>query len=253
MRDSGLRREVQAIAFLLLAVFLAGALMLRGWTELHHVATASGSFGWVGSHVAWALITVFGWTGAALLPIALGVHALRVFGRLSGGKDRSWLIFLLGMVLVLPFGVALAMGATRESNVFSGIIGGLIAFYTTMLTGPVGAWLIFVLALSVLAAATLSWNPIRMLVGREIVPVANPELAAALDDTYKPPRVRKQKLLAQQLEPDPDEMPQIDESLSAPFELKKDKTRHRRGREERVTAAIEATDVSHERFDDADL
>ncbi len=61
----------------------------------------------------------------SLLPIALAVHALRVFGRSSGGRDRSWLIFLLGMVIVLPFGVALAMGATRDDNVVSGVIGGI--------------------------------------------------------------------------------------------------------------------------------
>jgi S-DNA-T family DNA segregation ATPase FtsK/SpoIIIE len=180
---------------------------------------------------------------------------------MSGGRDRSWLIFLLGMVVVLPFGVALAMGATRESNVFSGVIGGLLAFYTSQLTGPVGAWLLFLLALSVLAAATLSWNPIRMLVGREVKPVvAGAEQAAALDDTYNPPRVRKQKLLAQQLEPEPEEMPVIEEALSAPFELRKDNSRRRRGKEraaasaeDRVAAAIEASDVAHERFDDEDL
>lgn len=260
MTDTALKREVQAIALLLLAVFLAGALMLHGWSEMRGIPAAVGSFGSVGALAAKALITVFGWTGSSLLPIALGVHALRVFGRMSGGRDRSWLIFLLGMVIVLPFGVALAMGATRESNVFSGILGGLLAFYTAMLAGPVGAWLIFVLALSVLAAATLSWNPIRMLVGRDVKPVVVPEQAAALDDTYLPPRARKQKLLAQQLEPEPEEMPVIDDSLSAPFELRKDRSRRKRGREydaaaadDRVVAAIEATDVSHERFDDEDL
>ena len=260
MTDAALKREVQAIALLLLAVFLAGALMLHGWSEMRGVPVAAGGFGSVGALAARALITVFGWTGSSLLPIALAVHALRVFGRLSGGRDRSWLIFLLGMVLVLPFGVALAMGATRESNVFSGIVGGLVAFYTTMLTGQIGAWLIFVLALSVLAAATLSWNPIRMLVGRDPKPVATIEQAAALDDTYLPPRARKKKLLAQELEPDPEEMPVIDESLAAPFELRKDNSRRRRGKErdaasaeERVAAAIEASEGTHERFDDEDL
>jgi DNA segregation ATPase FtsK/SpoIIIE, S-DNA-T family len=259
--DAALKREVQAIALLLLAVFLAGALMLHGWSEMRGVPAAAGSFGSVGAIAARALIVVFGWVGSSLLPIALAVHALRVFGRMSGGRDRSWLIFLLGMVIVLPFGVALAMGATRDDNVFSGVIGGLLAFYTTQLTGPVGAWLLFLLALSVLAAATLSWNPIRMLVGREVRPVvAGVEQAAALDDTYNPPRVRKQKLLAQQLEPEPEEMPVIDEGLSAPFELRKDRSRRRRGRErdatsaeDRVAAEIEATDVAHERFDDEDL
>jgi S-DNA-T family DNA segregation ATPase FtsK/SpoIIIE len=259
--DAALKREVQAIALLLLAVFLAGALMLHGWSEMRGVPAAAGSFGSVGAIAARSLIVVFGWVGSSLLPVALAVHALRVFGRMSGGRDRSWLIFLLGMVIVLPFGVALAMGATRDDNVFSGVIGGLLAFYTTQLTGPVGAWLLFLLALSVLAAATLSWNPIRMLVGREIKPVlAGAQQAAALDDTYNPPRVRKQKLLAQQLEPEPEEMPVIDEGLSAPFELRKDRSRRRRGKErdassaeDRVAAEIEASDVAHERFDDEDL
>jgi len=259
--DAALKREVQAIALLLLAVFLAGALMLHGWSEMRGVPAAAGSFGSVGAIAARSLIVVFGWVGSSLLPVALAVHALRVFGRMSGGRDRSWLIFLLGMVIVLPFGVALAMGATRDDNVFSGVIGGILAFYTTQLTGPVGAWLLFMLALSVLAAATLSWNPIRMLVGREIKPViASTEQAAALDDTYNPPRVRKQKLLAQQLEPEPEEMPVIDEALSAPFELRKDRSRRRRGKdrdaasaEDRVAAEIEASDVTHERFDDEDL
>ncbi len=261
MSDATLRREVQAIALLLLAVFLAGALLLHGWSEMHGVPAAAHSFGSIGAAAASALIAVFGWTGSSLLPIALGVHALRVFGRLSGGRDRSWLIFLLGLVLVLPFGVALSMGATRESNVLAGIVGGLLAFYTTALTGPVGAWLLFLLALSVLAAATLSWNPIRMLVGRDAKPaVPAVEQAAALDDTYMPPRARKKKLLAQELEPDPEEMPTIDDALAAPFELRKDATRRRRGRErsdispeERVAAEIEASDISQQRFDDADL
>ncbi len=261
MADAALKREVQAIALLLLAVFLAGALMLHGWSEMRGVPAAAGSFGSVGAIAARSLIVVFGWVGSSLLPVALAVHALRVFGRMSGGRDRSWLIFLLGMVIVLPFGVALAMGATRDDNVFSGVIGGILAFYTTQLTGPIGAWLLFMLALSVLAAATLSWNPIRMLVGRETKPVvASTEQAAALDDTYNPPRVRKQKLLAQQLEPEPEEMPVIDEALSAPFELRKDRSRRRRGKdrdaasaEDRVAAEIEASDVTHERFDDEDL
>ncbi|MEO6777990.1 MAG: DNA translocase FtsK 4TM domain-containing protein [Gemmatimonadaceae bacterium] len=263
MTDTALRREVQAIALLLLAVFLAGALMLHGWSELQGVPAAAGSFGSVGALAARALITVFGWTGSSLLPIALAVHALRVFGRMSGGRDRSWLIFLLGMVVLLPFGVALAMGASRESNVFSGVIGGLLAFYFTMLGGPVGAWLVFLLALSVLAAATLSWNPIRMLVGRDAppAPVATAEQAAAIDDTYLPPRARKKQLLAQALEPEPDEMPGMDDALHAPFELRKDRSRHRRGRErdaaaaeERVVAEIEAShDTERGQFDDADL
>ncbi len=258
MTSNAVRREVEAIALLLLAIFLAGALALHGWGAIRGIAPWGG-FGALGASVAGALITVFGWLGAALLPIALGVHALRLFGRLSGGRDRSWLTFLLGMVIVLPFAAAVAMGATRDSNAWCGVVGGLIAFYSVKVAGMVGAWLLVVLALSTLMAATLSWNPIRMLVGRDAAPEPTP--SAALDDEdYAPPRSRRDKLLAQELEPPPEEMPVIDDMISAPFEARKDRSRRKRGKDmsahstdERVAAEIDATDVRGSQFDDSDL
>jgi len=250
-----LKREVTAIALLLGAVFLAGALLLHGWAEAHGSVAPGGGFGTLGSFVASTLILIFGWVGASLLPLALGVHSLRLFGRLTGRGDRSWLVCLLGLAIILPFGVALATGATRESNAAAGVVGGFFAFYGVQVAGTVGAWLIFVLALSVLTAATLSWNPIRMLVGRS----AERSVAAPLEDeAYAPPRAAT---LAERLEPAPEEMPTIDEPLTAPFELKKDLKRRRRGKDRdtpekgdaRVAAAIEATEHVADTFDDADL
>jgi len=254
-----LKREITAIALLLAAVFLAGALLLHGWAEAHHGAAPAGGFGTVGTFIASTLILVFGWVGAALLPLALGVHALRLFGRLTGRGDRSWLVCLLGLAVVLPFGVALALGATREHTAAAGVIGGMLAFYGVELVGVVGAWLIFALALSVLTAATLSWNPIRMLVGRaHEAPVAAP----LEDEPYAPPRASAREVtLAEQLEPPPEEMPTIDEPITAPFELKKDLKRRRRGKdreapapqEKRIADEIDATEHVGEQFDDADL
>lgn len=219
-----------------------------------------GGFGAVGTGIATALVLVFGAAGAAFLPFALGVHSLRLFGRLGGRSDRSWLVFLLGLSVVLPFGIALVAGATRDENVWAGAIGGFVAFYSVHLGGMVGGWLLFVLALSVLTAATLSWNPIRMLVGRTESP-GRPVQPVALDgDAYAPPRSKRKQLLAQKLEPAPEEMPAIDEGISAPFEVRKDRTRRRRGKDQdanetdtRVAAEIESTEHAGDRFDDADL
>jgi S-DNA-T family DNA segregation ATPase FtsK/SpoIIIE len=263
---AALQREVTAIALLLFAVFLAGALLLHGWSAVSGATVSAAGFGAVGAFTAGIMITVLGWIGAALLPLALVAHSLRMFGRLSGRGDRSWLIFLLGMSVVLPFGIALAMGASRDSNPWAGVVGGFVAFYASELAGSVGAWLLFLLALSALMAATLQWNPVRMLVGRTPAPATPDAMPAASDDDYAPPRTRKGKLLAQALEPTPEEMPAIeeapalDEPLSAPFELKKDRTRRRRGRESEPTSAdarvaeeIKATAQVAEHFDDADL
>lgn len=260
MTREALKREVQAIALLLGAVFLAGALALHAMSEMRGGTAPMGSFGSLGAFVARGLIVVFGWVGASLLPIALGVHSLRLFGRLSGRGDRSWLVFLLGLVVLLPFAVALAMGATRDDTAAAGVIGGALGFYAVQVAGVVGAWLLFVLALSVLTAATLSWNPIRMLVGRAPAPM--PAVAGGApfeDDPYVPPRAAREVTLAEQLEPAPEEMPTIDEPMPAPFELKKDPRRRRRGKDEpkpedaRVAAEIEATEHVAESFDDADL
>ncbi|MGI8507993.1 MAG: DNA translocase FtsK [Gemmatimonadaceae bacterium] len=256
---------MQAIALLLLAVFVAGALVLHAMSAVRGTAAPMGGFGALGTGIASVLVVVFGAAGAVFLPLALGVHSLRLFGRLGGRIDRSWLVFLLGLTVVIPFGIALARGATRDENVWAGQIGGITAFYAVHFGGAVGGWLLFVLALSVLTAATLSWNPIRMLVGRRHVPERVLQPAALDEDDYAPPRSKRKqlvapKLLAQKLEPAPEEMPTIEEGISAPFETRKDRTRRRRGKDRdtseadtRVAEEIESTEHAGDRFDDADL
>ncbi|MGI9090762.1 MAG: DNA translocase FtsK, partial [Gemmatimonadaceae bacterium] len=272
--NATLKREVQAIALLLTAVFIAAAIVLHAVGAVRGAAVPVGGLGSVGSFVVWMLSKLFGWIGASLLPIALAVHSLRLFGHFAGGRDRSWLLFLLGLVIVVPFGFGIATGGTPdELSPLAGIVGGFPAFYAVKFGGMLGAWLVFVLALSVLTAVTLSWNPIRMLVGRSQRGAATPQAAshaasqAALqqdEGVYSPPRSKHKKLLALELEPAPEEMPTMDgamgEGISAPFEVRKDNTRRRRGKERvasdtdtRVAAEIESTERAGERFDDADL
>nr|MDQ3082632.1 hypothetical protein [Gemmatimonadota bacterium] len=72
---------------------MQGVALLRG-------GNVTQSFGWAGDLLAYPLAHILGWPSAALIPIALAAHALRLFGRLAERTDRSWMVFLLGLVVL---------------------------------------------------------------------------------------------------------------------------------------------------------
>jgi S-DNA-T family DNA segregation ATPase FtsK/SpoIIIE len=270
---STLKRELVGIALLLFSVFLAGALVafaastVRGGLDVRH------SVGFVGYYLAYPVVAFFGWPAAALVPAVPGVHALRLFGRLESETDRSWMIFLAGVVVLLPIAVGISVHDPRADDVsrLAGIWGGFLAYYWRAWFGGFGAWVVLVLAASALTAVTLRWNPVRMIVGRRapipIVPAA--EIVAA-EEPYSPPKRRRKKQdvnLALSLEPDPEEFEAVDAlaalqaSSSADADAKEDaaiaEAAKRRGtkkkgddapppppagRDERIHAAIDATE-----------
>jgi DNA segregation ATPase FtsK/SpoIIIE, S-DNA-T family len=280
--STGLKRELIGIALLLFSVFLAGALValatstLRGGVDVRH------SVGFVGYYLAYPVVAFFGWPGAVLLPAVPAVHALRLFGRLESETDRSWMIFLAGVAVLLPIAVGISVSDPRAdsaSNV-AGIWGGFVGYYWRAWFGGFGAWVVLVLAASVLTAVTLRWNPVRMIVGRRApLPIAADTLPP--EEPYAPPKRRKKKdtNLALALEPPPEEFEAMDAlaalqaSSSADADAKEDaaieeveKKRGKKkkgddappapGRDERIHAAIEATehpDVNTDELPPTDL
>ena len=272
MGSTGLRRELAGIALLLFAVFLAGALAAYGLAELRTGINVRDNVGWLGYWLARPLIALVGWPAAVLTPSVPAVHALRLFGRLESDTDRSWMIFLAGIVALLPVAVALAVGAppVGEASGAAGLWGGFVAFYWRQFLGGFGAWVVVALALSALAAATLRWNPVRMLVGRK-APPAVPAAATPVEEPYAPPRRRRKKgepePLALALEGSPEEFASIgsdplESAMRAPAsaeadakeeaaikDLEKERKRRKKGdepvkagRDERIAAAIDATE-----------
>jgi S-DNA-T family DNA segregation ATPase FtsK/SpoIIIE len=261
--SSGLKRELTGIALLLFAVFLGGALLslaLRG-------LGAGFDMGPVGRVLSEPLVALLGWPAAALVPAVAAVHALRLFGRMESETDRSWMIFLAGVVAILPIAIGLGVNAPQgEYSHASGLWGGFVAFYWRAWFGGVGAWVIVALAASALTAVTLRWNPLRMLVGRH-APVAAAASAVPADEPYTPPTRRRKKPnatdLALQLEPAPEEFEALDPltamqaASSADADAKEDaaieEASRRRGkkkkaeppppgRDEKIAAAIDATE-----------
>ncbi len=196
-----LKRELTGITFLLVSVFVAGALLFQpSPSDVSGCASLGGVFGPVGSCLKAALWRTVGLWAASLLPLAGAVHGVRCLGRLRSETDRQWLIFLLGLALLMPIGVGLAHGATAESTAGSGVWGSFAAYYLHAAFGSAGGWIILALLTSVLMAWTLRWNPVRALVGpgpgRKAAPVDSPTLA-------------------QRLEPPPQEMPAMSDAAIA--------------------------------------
>ena len=281
MGNTSLKREVAGIALLLFALFLAGALLVPPGTAVYQSCTDARSvFGPVGACLRSGSRYLIGIPAALLLPLLPAVHALRLFGRLESDTDRSWLVFLIGVVVILPVALGLARNVPAgELDAAAGLWGGFFAMYALKAFGTVGAWIMVALAASVLAAATLRWNPIRALVGPPPSGIGNREsgIATALpaepDALEKGKRKRTKKApipdsrfpipdIATTLAPTPEEMPAIDPSLmrdavpepeeddgevDLPRERRKrerkSKTEVAAERDERVHAEIDATAV----------
>ena len=184
---------------------------------------APSAFGWIGTGVTSALRWLIGIPAAVLVPLVPLVHALRLFGAIEHDTDRSWLVFLGGVVALLPMAIGLALGAPREISAYTGIWGSFLAYYGVRAFGTTGAWIAVALGASALTAATLDWNPLRVLIGPG---KAGPRPSAlgpdgevtALEET---PRGRRRKRDAGDAtvpalnEPAPEEMPAVDPSLMA--------------------------------------
>jgi S-DNA-T family DNA segregation ATPase FtsK/SpoIIIE len=222
-----MRRELSGIAYALVALFLAGALVAYAVASARaaHAGDASvrSSFGAVGDLLGRPLVLLLGWAGAVFVPALPTVHALRLFGGMGRRADRDWLLFLGGLALLVPVVAGLALGVGRETSAVAGMWGGLLSFYFGEWFGALGAWLVVVFAACLLTAGTLAWNPVRaLLLGRHValpdadaIAVEEEDSAAAGAVTGRKRRGRKALDLAAALEPPPEEMPAIDPSLAA--------------------------------------
>jgi len=223
----------------------------------------------MGALLAHPIALFFGWPAAALLPLAPAAHALRLFGRLGQRKDRSWMVFLIGMVVLLPVVCGLAQGGLREATALAGIWGAFAGFYVLQFAGAAGAWILVAISLSALMAATLSWNPIRVVVGKRVVHLdgsaPTPAEKAGLDPA-KEIVVPDKVAAATWLEPSPDELPAIDHSLMNEVSLREEpllpieKRKERKSRAsqaaqhaQKIGAQIEANEMDALDFTDDDL
>jgi S-DNA-T family DNA segregation ATPase FtsK/SpoIIIE len=228
-RRQRIRNEIFGIAYLLGAAFVVGALLAGGAVEGEACTRTTSVFGPVGSCLRSGLLVTFGALGAALVPLVPAVHALKLLGRLRADEDRRWLVFTAGLAVIVPVATALATALAHGATIdpahldpLAGFLGSFVAFYFAKTIGIGGAWVAVAVAFSVLTAATLAWNPIRLLLGgrsarvhAEPVRPQDAESLAAIGTVLAParPLPPPRVTAAEALEPNSAEMPALDLSL----------------------------------------
>jgi DNA segregation ATPase FtsK/SpoIIIE, S-DNA-T family len=211
MEPAVLRRELAAVALTLLAVFLVGALIFNAPEQGQRCLGAVGVFGPAGTWVRCALVSTVGIPGAVIVAMGCLVVALTLYGRIARANDASdWGVLFAGTVTLVPVAIGLALGGEPSASSSSGLWGSFAAHYLRKGLGSAGAWVFFLLATSALTVATLRWNPLRLLVG----PGANEDESLGEPAQRAVVSSRKRPTLAQQLEPEPDELPAIDPALA---------------------------------------
>jgi S-DNA-T family DNA segregation ATPase FtsK/SpoIIIE len=249
--SANVKREVAGTALLLFSVFLLGALTvgaLRHPVPGEGCSSAGAIFGPVGGCMNALLVWMLGVPAAWLLAVVPLVHALRMFGRLRESADRSWLVFLGGLVALLPIGIALSTGAHRNLTSAGGLWGAFSAFYLVRGFGVAGAWIVFALAASALTAATLAWNPLRLVIGPGARPAGADATATSLAATAASRNGATASLpAAVALDPPAAEMPAID-----PGSLQEAGGRKKRGSPKGRGAVVDDALAAGAEDDDAD-
>jgi len=261
MAERQLKRELIGVVLLVIGLFLAATILVGGGSPLTGPGPdAYGLMGPVGSWLRHAMLSVLGLPATLLLPLVPAVHALRLFGRMRSDTDRSWMLFLAGLVLLIPIACALGIEqGERTVTAADGIWGSFVAYYLYAFFGPVGAWLVVAMLLCALTVLTLAWNPIRVLIGVRVQrfevfePVAT---EAPARGRTKRKDVTGVEVPAALLEPSPEEMPQIDPTLmqegvgdvlddgAKSKKRKKSRAELSIEQDERIAAAIDANEAN---------
>ncbi|MDH3455970.1 MAG: DNA translocase FtsK [Gemmatimonadota bacterium] len=156
------RQELIAIGALLAGIFVA--LTLLPWQVTGPVGRGVGGFLWRALGIGAALVPVYGLTAG-----------LGGFGRVPRLDFLRVTVLFAGLIVLVPFAIAVASGAVRPSDFpadyelwtatqkLTGIAPAAMAVGIASLIGTAGAVISGVLGLSALTIYSLDWHPFRRL------------------------------------------------------------------------------------------
>ncbi len=156
------RRELTAILSLAAGVFLGLSLLPTSLT---------GPLGGVVGRFLWKFLGL----GSVLLPVLLLMVGIVRFGWLRGIDARRVAILIGGLVILVPFGIAIGVGLETTADLqpnyddwgvrhkVVGLVPAFLAITASALVGTAGAVIVGVLGLSALTLSTVGWHPLRRL------------------------------------------------------------------------------------------
>jgi len=156
------QRELLAIVSILAGVFFA--LALPGWD-------ITGPAGKFLGRVLWEYLG----SGAALIPVLGVVLGLAGFGRFRELGLRRVSVLVAGLVLLVPFAIAILTGIRVTDDIPAdynswtyahrvvGVIPAMLTVMFTAIVGTAGTVIVALIALSGLTIYTLDWHPFRRL------------------------------------------------------------------------------------------
>ncbi|MCH7775778.1 MAG: DNA translocase FtsK [Gemmatimonadetes bacterium] len=156
------RRELAAILSLAAGVFLGLSLLPIPLT---------GPLGRIVGDVLWKGLGL----GSLLLPALLLIVGIIRFGWLSGLDARRIAILMGGLVLLVPFGIAVAVGLETISDLppsyeqwaarhkVVGLVPAFLAITISGWVGTAGTVIVGLLGLSALTISTVGWHPLKTL------------------------------------------------------------------------------------------
>ena len=118
------------VVLLVFALFLAATILVGAGTSVtSSCLEARGLMGPVGSCLRFGMFWLLGAPATLLLPLVPAVHALRLFGRMRSDTDRSWMLFLAGLVVLVPIacGLGFEHGEALRSSA-AGLWGSFVAY-----------------------------------------------------------------------------------------------------------------------------
>ena len=192
------RRELAAILSLAVGVFLGLSLLPISLT---------GPIGRVAGSLLWKALGL----GSLLLPALLLIVGIIRFGWLSGLDDRRIAILMGGLALLVPFGIAVAVGLETISDLppsyeqwaarykAVGLVPALLAVTITGWVGTAGTVIVGLLGLSALTISTVGWHPLKTLKRSESAAVR--ERRAYKASFSETPAKLKELLLARKKKP----------------------------------------------------
>jgi DNA segregation ATPase FtsK/SpoIIIE, S-DNA-T family len=153
------RREIGGIACLVVALFLALALIPLGLLGVGAVDRfPSGNLmGAVGRVLSDAVVWLLGPAPSIGVPLVVGVTGLGLAGWMDGNRAFRIGALLLGVTLLLPL-LLFSLGPAPQVG---GVLGRELGGFLVAAFGPLGSILVTLAGLIVLSVGTVGWNPLR--------------------------------------------------------------------------------------------